>query len=215
MIRPLMKRLHEPIYTSRLRVLTEAIVPHLRADDAVLDVGCGFGELGRSILDHPQRPQGVNVKGLETHRRSPELIDVVGYDGGQAPFDNNTFDVVIIADVLHHIDDPDAAIAECVRLSRRLVIIKDHQISGPLAQARVSLIDWAANAPYGVQCLYRYHSPDEWAAVRNRHGLTVVEERAAMNLYPPVVNLLFGRSLQYFTAVRVPDAPSTPPEGES
>lgn len=205
MIRSLMKRLHKPIYDSRLRALTDAIVLHLKAGDRVLDVGCGFGELGRAISDHPSCPKDVTVTGLETHRRSPELIDVVGYDGRRAPFDDESFDVVIIADVLHHIDEPDAAIAECVRLSRRLVVIKDHQVSGPLAQQRISLIDWAANAPYGVPCLYRYNTPTQWAKAVEKHGLSVVEHLASMDLYPPFVNMLFGRSLQYFAALRVPE----------
>ncbi len=111
---------------------------------------------------------------------------------------------MIIADVLHHENNPDALLRECVRVSRRQVIIKDHQLSGPLAKARVSLIDWAANAPYGVVCLYRYHTPREWDSILRELGLTPVALFRSINLYPPGFNFLFGRRLQYLAVCDVP-----------
>ena len=42
--------------------LVRAIVPHLRSGDRVLDVGCGFGAVGRAILDDPACPEGVELR---------------------------------------------------------------------------------------------------------------------------------------------------------
>jgi SAM-dependent methyltransferase len=203
-LRPLMKRMHAPIYEWRLRELVRLITPHLRAGDRVLDVGCGFGALGNALLDHVERPDAVTIRGLERAPRGNELIEMDAYDGGRMPYDDNAFDVVIVADVLHHEEDPDALIAECMRTARRLLIIKDHQRRGVLSQQRISLIDWAANAPYGVRCLYRYNTPRQWRESHERHGLDLDEEHSSMRLYPPVVNLLFGGSLQYMAVLRVP-----------
>lgn len=203
MLAPLMKRLHAPIYASRLRELVRCITPHLRKEDRVLDVGCGYGALGRALLDATGCPKGVEISGLERVRRGHEMIDVTEYDGDAIPFDDRSFDVVILADVLHHEEDPDRLIAECRRISRRLVIIKDHQRRGILARPRISLIDWAANAPYGVPCLYRYNSPVEWTASHERHRFTIRHEMPSMRLYPPVVNLLFGGRLQYLVVLGV------------
>ena len=83
----------------------------------------------------------------------------------------------------------------------RTLIIKDHARNGVLAQQRISFIDWAANAPYGVPCLYRYNSVEEWRASHAKHDLSIAAERTTINLYPPVVNLMFGRGLQYFAAL--------------
>jgi hypothetical protein len=58
-------------------------------------------------------------------------------------------------------------------------------------------MDCAANAPYGVPCLYRYNTKDQWRAARERQGLRVVEELNSMRLYPPGWNLVFGGRLQY------------------
>ncbi len=202
----LMSRLHGPVYAARLRELVRRITPLLRSGDAILDVGCGNGTLARAILDAPACPPGVTATGLERFRRGGEPIEVIQYDGGTIPLPDRSFDLVILADVLHHEDEPDRLIAECARVSRRLLVIKDHQVRGPLAQQRISLIDWAANAPYGVRCLYRYNTPGQWEQVRARHGLRLVQELRSMRLYPPVVNLLFGRALQYMAVLAVPGA---------
>lgn len=197
----LMQAMHRPVYAARLRALVGAILPHLRENDRVLDVGCGNGTLGRALLDHPYCPKGVMVEGLERYKRGGEPITVHPYDGIRMPLADGSFDIVIVADVLHHEQDEPRLLRECARVSRRLVVIKDHVVQGPLAQQRISLIDWAANAPYGVKCLYRYHTPSEWAGVREALGLGLDEERLSMDLYPPLVNALFGRRLQYFAAL--------------
>ncbi len=205
---PLMRALHGPVYRARLRALTAAITPHLRAGDEVLDVGCGAGTLGHALATHPNAPANLRVRGLESRPRGGEPIEVIPYTGGTIPLPDRSVDVVILADVLHHEPNPDHLAAECARISRRLVIIKDHQIQGILAQARVSFIDWAANAPYGVPCLYRYNTPAGWHAFRDRLGARAAEERHGMRVYPPVVETVFGGSLHYFGVLDVSGRPA-------
>lgn len=194
----LLSKLHAPVYRKRLEVLIDLLIPHLREGDAILDVGCGSGQLAFELM---QRASGkgirVHVAGLERFPRGGEPIPVNHYDGGRFPFSNDTFDLVIVADVLHHEIDPDALLRECIRVSRRIVVIKDHQLSGPLAQARVSFMDWAANAPYGVACLYRYKTPGQWSSTLNDHGLTPFALYSSIDLYPLVLNFVFGRRLQF------------------
>ncbi|MEQ8770332.1 MAG: methyltransferase domain-containing protein [Phycisphaerales bacterium] len=204
-IRSLMSAAHGPVYRSRLRHLVRRIVPALQPGDSVLDVGCGVGTLGKAIMDDPGCPEGVAVSGLERVARGGEPIPVTAYDGVTFPMDDGSVDVVIIADVLHHEEDPDRLLGECRRVARRLVIVKDHQRQGMLARPRISFMDWAANAPYGVPCLYRYNTPEEWRAQFGRVGLAIAEEVSGMPLYPIIVDQVFGGSLQYMAFTR-PDA---------
>lgn len=197
LLTPLMRAMHKPIYESRKAELVRRILPHLRAGDRVLDVGCGNGTLGEAIMRAPGCPAGVVVEGLERVVRGGEPIKVHAYDGVVMPVGDGSYDAVIVADVLHHEPDPDRLLRECRRVSRRLVIVKDHQVAGPLAQQRISVMDWAANAPYGVPCLYRYNTPAQWRELPGRLDMRAVDEATSMDLYPAGWNLVFGRRLQY------------------
>lgn len=205
LIKGLMAVLHRPIYVNRLNELARCITPHLKSGDQVLDVGCGSGMLGKALLDSHYCPNNVSVRGLERFKRGGEPIDVEIYDGVKFPYNDKTFDVVILADVLHHEGNQDHLLRESIRVSKRLLIIKDHQLNGPFAWLRVSFIDWAANSPYGVPCLYQYNTPTQWNSLRHHYGLGLVKEHAAMQLYPSGVNLFFGGKLQYMAVLQVPN----------
>ncbi len=203
-IQAVMAAMHRPVYEARLRTLLGLIAPHLKQGDRVLDVGCGVGTLGKGLMNSPEAPRELVVEGLERHVRGGEPITVHAYGGGAMPFADGAYDVVILADVLHHEEEPDELLGECLRVAGRFLIIKDHQIKGPLAQARVSFIDWAANAPYGVKCLYRYHTRAEWQAMAKRFGAAVVMEHRSIKLYPFGVNMVFGNALQYMAVWQSP-----------
>ena len=197
-----MKCLHSYVYETRIQKLTKQIILYLQEGDRVLDVGCGQGVLGERIAKHSSCPPHVEVIGLEKTKREGNLIAVTIYDGDKIPYPNKSFDIVILADVLHHETDPHRLIDECNRVAKRLLIIKDHKIDGIFAQQRISLLDWLANAPHGVPCLYRYNTLGEWRDFYKRHRLTVKDELCSMALYPPILNFFFGGRLQYFAVLR-------------
>jgi ubiquinone/menaquinone biosynthesis C-methylase UbiE len=195
MLRPLLRTFHAPIYEHRKQVLVKLISPHLKPGDRVLDIGCGFGHLGRALMD---ASPDIQVEGLESVKRGGELIPVTAYSGHQIPFPDQTFDAVILADVLHHDEDQQRLLSEAVRISRNLVIIKDHIRGSVLSQQRICLLDWAANAGYNVPCLYKYHDLQEWHTLVKKFSSGVVEERTSIDIYPPFFNQLLGKSLHYF-----------------
>ncbi|MEM8783163.1 MAG: methionine biosynthesis protein MetW [Planctomycetota bacterium] len=215
----LMRRLHGPVYEQRKQVLSSAIAAHLRPGDRVLDVGCGFGALGAALRDR-SGVAGLAVEGLERHVRGGEAIPVTPYAGGAMPLDDASCDVVIVADVVHHEPEPVALLGECLRVSRRAVIVKDHSVGpgGALSRAwrqwRIGLMDWAANAPYGVKCLYDYPPPAMWqtrfeqAAGRAGRPMRVASVATSMSLYPLPYAAVFTPGLQYFAVLRVDETPT-------
>ncbi|HEY4086818.1 MAG TPA: hypothetical protein VGM43_12815, partial [Bryobacteraceae bacterium] len=110
-----------------------------------------------------------------------------------------TFDAVIVADVLHHDHDQSRLLYESARVSKHLVIVKDHLREGLLAQERISLLDWAANAGYSVPVLYKYNNLAEWHELIGRYSSKILTERTSIDIYPPVFNHLLGKGLHYFT----------------
>jgi SAM-dependent methyltransferase len=84
----------------------------------LLDVGCGHGLL----LDEARR-RGFDVVGLELSRSAAlHARETLGLDVREVPleeFDSwNSFDVVVLADVIEHLEDPVGAVERCARLLR-------------------------------------------------------------------------------------------------
>jgi SAM-dependent methyltransferase len=195
MIRYFLRKAHAPIYETRQKRLVQLISPYLHAGQRVLDVGCGFGHLGQALME---KVPGVQVEGIESAVRDGALIPITAYEGKRMPWPDATFDAVILADVLHHDEDQERLLREAARVSRSLVIVKDHLREGFLAQQRISLLDWAANAGYQVPCTFRYNNLAEWHAMVGRVGSKTVAEITSIDIYPPVFNQLLGKGLHYF-----------------
>lgn len=196
-----MKAMHAPVYRSRLAGLVDAITPELRAADRVLDAGCGSGQLGRALMD---ALPGLVVAGLERAVRDGAAIEVTAYDGVTFPFEDDAFDVVVVADVVHHDPEPLRVLSECRRVAKRLVILKDHKVDGPaltLPYRRICLMDWAANLPYGIPCLYDYPTRKGWHQRFAEVGCKVQNEHLRMQLYPPPYRWFFTPRLQYLAVI--------------
>jgi SAM-dependent methyltransferase len=84
----------------------------------LLDVGCGHG-----LLLDEARTRGYETVGLELSRSAARHArEELGLDVREAPLedfaDDDGFDVVVLADVLEHLDDPVAAVDRCAGLLR-------------------------------------------------------------------------------------------------
>lgn len=198
MIKWFIRLLHKPVYEKRLTVLGQLIGEELPSGSSLLDVGCGGGQLGGYLRDH----YSIEASGAEVKPRGECSIPVTEMSGISLPFDDDSFDYVSVADVLHHEWNEDLLLLECKRVARKGVIVKDHQLEGALAIARISLIDWLANIGYGVECLYRYRTADGWHKLFTRCGLEIVAEKRCIALYPFGLNWVFGNKLQYFVVLR-------------
>jgi len=83
----------------------------------VLDVGCGVGQVVGRLTAVGLEAHGVDVSApnIEKARQSSERCQL--YDGRQLPFPNQHFAAVGALNVLEHVDEPEAFIAELVRVT--------------------------------------------------------------------------------------------------
>ena len=186
-------------YEPRIAALSARIAAHIGPGQRLLDVGCGSGSLARALA--AQVP-GLHIEGAERAPRGQEGFPVHRCDAAALPVGDKSFDVVVVADMLHHDRQPLNILKECGRVARSLVIVKDHLRRGLFSYWRICLLDWAANTPYGVPCLFRYHNMNEWRTILRDANLEVVSIADRMDLYHWLVNWCFGKGLHILIVAR-------------
>ncbi|MEI6797826.1 MAG: class I SAM-dependent methyltransferase [Pseudomonadota bacterium] len=159
------------VMNRRVKVLSKACCDMMETGGSVLDVGCGDGTVALSILSH--RPD-LNIVGVDVFLRPKVAIPAIIYNGTKIPYDTKTFDYVMIVDVLHHTDNPVAVLSECLRVSKKGVIIKDHLLTGFAARQTLRFMDWVGNRGHDVRLPYNYLSEDGWKDVFEGAGCQLV-----------------------------------------
>lgn len=122
-------------YTSNNRVVQFLNRVYLRnitglvkqaAPTRMLDVGCGEGVVLRHLDRHLK---GVTVIGLDVDgtglrvAQSQNSVSLVQGSVYALPFASASFDLVLCCEVLEHVEDPDAALAELSRVSSHRVLL--------------------------------------------------------------------------------------------
>ncbi|MGO9197998.1 MAG: class I SAM-dependent methyltransferase [Acidimicrobiales bacterium] len=113
---------------------------HLAGRERILDVGTGEGQLARRLVTNVPPP--ALVAGIDPYFR--QLANALEQGGGpvyaqargeQLPFPAGAFDGVVCCLVIEHADDPDAVLAEMVRVLAPggvlLLLINHPVVQGP------------------------------------------------------------------------------------
>lgn len=193
-------RLHATrVHTRRVRVLAAAAARLLPARARVLDVGCGDGLLAATLA---AVRSDLSLVGVEIAPRAGCRIPVTGFNGRDLPFAYDSFDAVLVVDVLHHIEDPVVLLREAARVARGVVVLKDHLRTGLGAQLTLRLMDEIANRRHGIALPFNYLSPAEWDRLFAACALEIESRDPLPQLYPFPASLVFGRQLHFFARLR-------------
>ena len=188
-------RIHDACISGRrIRCLSELLAELIPADCSLLDVGCGDGQLARSLLD--RRPD-LRIEGVDVMVRDRVLLPVQAFDGRKLPHPESSFDGVMLIDVLHHTRDPLGLLREALRVSRRWLIVKDHVLKGRAAGLRLRFMDYIGNSHHAVALPYNYLSTSGWNELRRTLDLKVVAEVTELGLYPHPFDYVFGAGLHF------------------
>ncbi len=109
-----------PIYKSKL---AENIAVLCKDDSIILDVGCDDGSVASMIME---LNSSLEIIGIDVQTDRVAKIPRTMYNGEKMPYPDNSFDIVMALDVLHHTKNIPLLLEEMRRVSRRYIIIKDH-----------------------------------------------------------------------------------------
>lgn len=84
----------------------------------ILDVGCGLGMYVRQFRQFSDAVYGVDIEAERVRQASQSLPNLALARGEGLPFQNETFDVVFLHEVLEHMEDDAQAVREAYRVLR-------------------------------------------------------------------------------------------------
>lgn len=93
----------------------------------VLDIGCGFGSLSALLRERGAKVYSteVDIKKLEYAKKKLKDTSIQFYEVSDEtlPFDDNMFDVVMLFDVIEHVEDPQKMMKEVLRVAKKRGLI--------------------------------------------------------------------------------------------
>ena len=103
----------------------DIIIDMIDNNSYVLDLGCGDGSLGEKlIIEKKCKVVGIDISKVAVEYAKKKGVDArVGNLEEPLDFEDNSFDYVILCDVLEHLFDPLFTLKEAFRVSKRYVII--------------------------------------------------------------------------------------------
>lgn len=165
----------------------------------ILDVACGAGLVALPLAEAGFRVTGIDLAEgaiAEATRRTPEAADATFRVGDAYALDaeEGSYDVVLLLDMLEHVERPGDAIAEAARVVRPGGVVLFHTFNKtPLAWA-LAIHGFKVVTPGGPEHIHVYRlfiPPADLRTMHARAGLDVQEVRGVH----PVPNRAFWRSV--------------------
>lgn len=153
----------------------------------ILDLGCGSGIVAFHFRDFFKAEViGVDIKDNRVLNIPFRIID-----GENLPFDNHSFDVVLINYVLHHSRNPEKLLKEAKRVSKKIIIYEDLP-EGILSRLRCYLHQITFFGEKRQK--FHFKTRDEWKELFKKLGLKIISEKRVftkLDWLDPVKRILF------------------------
>jgi ubiquinone/menaquinone biosynthesis C-methylase UbiE len=121
--------------------IADLICPFLKDGASVLDFGCA----DMSVAEAVQRRKNVRVSGIDVIDMNMTDLPFKVYDGVRIPFKDKHFDQTYISFVLHHTDSIEPLLRECIRVTRKRIVILEDVYCGKLGLVLTKGMDYIAN----------------------------------------------------------------------
>jgi len=93
------------------------------AGNKILDVGCATGEYCQRLNELGFKCVGVDINSDYVAKAKENGMKAYVMDGKSLDFPDNSFDSVLLFEVLEHVDNPDGVLKEAKRVARKNILI--------------------------------------------------------------------------------------------
>tara|TARA_Y100000310_G_scaffold37518_1_gene35230 strand:- start:137 stop:700 length:564 start_codon:yes stop_codon:yes gene_type:complete len=146
---------------------------HIEDGRRVLDIGLGDGTIAKQI----QKDYSADVTGIDVIDYNKTDVPLTIYDGKSVNFKDNSFDVVLIMEVLHHCDDTLEVLKEAKRVAREKIIIFEDVYTSEVHKWVTYFYDFIMNIRHAVNTPFHFRNEKGWLDLFSKIGLRLKEKR--------------------------------------
>ena len=111
----------------------------------VLDCGCGTGVVAAALQQNGTEARGLEIDRTEIRQALPKeretFVDL--YDGSlPLPYEDNSFESVILSEVLEHLEEPEPVMGELARVCKKQILVTVPDLSGIPLNHKNGVVPW-------------------------------------------------------------------------
>jgi len=182
-----------PYYKVQLAKYIASLLP-LGQPLKIADIGCGDARLAGFIQRHRCQTRLVGFETLARPTRD-SAVEFILFDGTTLPCADDSFDISLLCDVVHHARDQERLLSEAARISRTGIIIKDHVFRSSVERYQLLILDILGNRRFGVEVIGRYLDLQGWQTLLSPTALHV-DCFPSVPLRKGILGLVFGNELE-------------------
>lgn len=177
-------------YQQAARRMCQDCQDFIKKGSKILDLGCGTGIVGNEFQNFfKAKLIGIDIK---DYRISPIPFRI--FDGKNIPFEENSFDIVLISYVLHHSKNPEVLLKDGKRVGKKIIIFEDLP-EGILAKIRCYLHQITYNIFFEKKFQrFNFKTRKEWKEFFKKLGLKLIAQKriyTSFDFFDPAKRIIF------------------------